>query len=110
MSILDTDKIDIVGTRPGSSLVRLVIADHLDWADFQGHAELLQAKVNTYLGFVESGQLKSMSNPPVPPDARVEILLAAQHAPNGQALEFLEQVRLFLQQAGISFIVEVKPL
>lgn len=108
MSIVDTHKIDIVGTRPGSKIVRLVIADHLDWADFKGHAELIQAKVNTYLEFVESGQMQRTTNPPMPVDPQAEILLAAQHAPTDEAERYLEQVRLFLQRAGIDFKVEVR--
>jgi hypothetical protein len=108
VSILETTEIDIVATRPDSSVVRLVIADHLDWGDFQGHAELLQAKVNTYLAFVESGQMRRMQNPPIPADARVEIVLAAQHAPTAQARELLEQVRAFLQEEGFTFLLDVK--
>ncbi len=109
MSITETNKIDIVGTRPGSRVVRLVIADHLDWKDFQGHAELLQAKVNTYLEFIESGQMQRTTNPPMPADPQVEILLTAQHTPSDEAERFLAQVTNFLQQSGIGFKVEVRP-
>jgi hypothetical protein len=38
--------------------VHLVISDHLDWDENEGeHLLLLQHKVNTYLAFVEGGQL-----------------------------------------------------
>lgn len=108
MSIVETNKIDIVGTRPGSRLVRLVIADHLDWTEFKKHATLLEAKVNTYLEFIESGQMHHMTNPPIPTEPQVEILLAAKHAPTEEAEKFLEKVASFLQQAGISFKVQVQ--
>jgi hypothetical protein len=108
MSILETNKIDLVGTRPESSVVRLVIADHLDWSDFDDHAQLVQAKVNTYLEFVESGQMRRLKDPPIPPDFRVEVLLAAQYPPSDAGREFLEQVRRFLEGAGIAFLVEAK--
>ncbi len=85
MSILDTNKIDLIGTRPSSPVVRLVIADHLDWSDVEEHARLIQAKVNTYLEFVESGQLARSRAIQVPPVPEVRIELAVQYPPTAAA-------------------------
>lgn len=105
MSIAETNKIDIVGCKPDSSIVRLVITDHLDWADFESHARLLQEKINTYLDFVQSGQLARMTSPKVPANPEVHIVLALQHAPSAAAREFLAQVGQFILGIGLVFEV-----
>ena len=109
MSITDTNKIDIVATRPDSSIVKLVITDHLDWRDFDTHAQLLQDKINTYLQFVESGQLASMEDPKVPESPEICISLAMQHRPSKEAERFLLQVRTFLQGVGLALEIDYRP-
>lgn len=108
MSILEPHKVDIVATRPESAIVRLVIADHLDWGDVEGHSQLLQDKINTYLEFVESGQLSGMTHPPIPPSPDVRITLAMQHEPPVAAREFLSRVEEFLKGVGIKFELDLR--
>jgi hypothetical protein len=107
MSIAETDKIDIIGTVPDSKVVRLVITDHLDWDDNESHSRLLQDKINTYIGFVESDQLLRTRHPPIPPNPKVEIVLVAQQQPGPEGMVFLEQVKEFLARIGIGFSLEV---
>jgi len=108
MSILDTNKIDIVATRPDSNIVKLVIADHLDWADMESHGRLLQDKINTYLAFVESGQMKQLSTPPIPETPQVVITLAVQRTLTPDAESLLARVRSFLEGLGIGFTWEIR--
>jgi hypothetical protein len=93
-------------TRADSNIVRLVIADHLDWADFEGHALLVQEKVNCYIAFVESGQLLRVRQPPIPADPVVTIVLTVQQEPNREAEEFLRMVTDFLAGVGLRFEVD----
>jgi hypothetical protein len=60
VSIADRNTIDLVATRPDSSVVKLVITDHLAWDDLDSHFRMLQDKINTYVEFIESGQLERM--------------------------------------------------
>jgi len=106
MSILETNKVDIIATRPGSSTVKLVITDHLEWGDFDTHAGMLQAKINTYLEFIESGQLKR-AMPPNMQNETVSIVVALQHSPSAAAEKFLEDVRVFLANSGVHFEIDV---
>jgi hypothetical protein len=58
MTIEDVDKIDRLAFNRKNGDVLLVISDHLAWDENEGeHLLVLQAKLNTYLEFVESGQL-----------------------------------------------------
>ena len=103
MSISETDKIDIVAARPNSPIVKLVITDHLTWDDLDAHGRLLQDKINTYMEFVESGQLARLSEPKIPATPEVRITLAVQHKPTREALKFLERVEGFLAGVGMKF-------
>lgn len=58
MTVEETDKIDRLAFNRQNGDVLLVISDHLDWDENEGeHLLALQGKLNTYLEFVESGQL-----------------------------------------------------
>ena len=103
MSILETEKIDLVATRPESPVVKLVISDHLEWDDLYNHSRLLQAKINAYLAFVESGQLSRTTHPPIPASPQIWISLVLQHLPSEAAREFLTQVEAFLRSVDIKF-------
>src|SRR5436309_1830637 len=56
VAVDDPDTIDIMSINPTGAVV-LTIADHLDWADSTTHQSILQAKMNRYLAFIESGEI-----------------------------------------------------
>jgi hypothetical protein len=56
MSLDQTNVIDAIGTEHDGTVV-LSIIDGLDWSDPEDHLAALQDKLNTYLGFVEAGEL-----------------------------------------------------
>lgn len=63
MSILETNQIDAMGISKEGKGLRLMLADHLDWANEVEHLTLLQEKINSYIGFIESKQyLESYPN------------------------------------------------
>jgi hypothetical protein len=108
MSIDEPDTVDIVAARPDSNVVQLVIVDHLAWDDLDAHTRQLQAKINTYIAFVESGQLSRLKEPPIPRLPIVRIVIAAQHAPPDAAAEFLDRARAFLARMEIGLEVKVQ--
>ena len=103
MTISEPNKIDIVATRPDSRVVRLVVSDHLEWDDVQAHCRLLQNKLNTYLEFVEGGELARLTHPPVPADPAVLIEVALLHAPPPEAQAFLAEAGAMLHRHGYGF-------
>lgn len=56
MSILNKEVIDLISVMDDRYVV-LRVSDHLDWDDINEHLFLLQEKVNTYIEFIESGEL-----------------------------------------------------
>lgn len=56
MSVEDKNKIDAISTN-NNNQVALTISDHLLWDDNNEHLIILQDKINSYLDFLESGQI-----------------------------------------------------
>jgi hypothetical protein len=106
MSILDANVVDIVGVDPAKGIARLIIADHLEWTSpVQEHLFLLQEKINSYLRFLEGGELEQHY-----PDAkgcRQEIEIAMKYEPSPDALDFIGQARDIVQGAGFDLIYRV---
>jgi hypothetical protein len=77
------------------------VSDHLEWWDNLKHQEILQAKLNAYLRFVESGEI--LESYPRAKDRRIAIRVVLKFAPDQEALEFLARVRQVIEGAGIPF-------
>ena len=93
MSVEEPDLVDFVGIEPGSDKVVLTVSDHLDWTDETAHLLALQAKLNRYLAFVESGEL-------------VEAFPAAA----GRRIVIRVITRVPLSQLGEAFVAHAAPL
>jgi len=106
MTIAETDKIDIM-FRDDEGHAVLVITDHLDWEEFDegDHLVLLQEKINTYLEFVDSGQLAKAR-----PDWKnlpVVIQVDAMYDASKKALEFYRAAGKAVAAAGMSLVLHV---
>ncbi len=57
MTIRKTDVVDWLGLEKGTGRVVLAVIDDEDWTNEHEHLHLLENKLNTYLAFIESGQV-----------------------------------------------------
>jgi hypothetical protein len=61
LSIDQTDVIDFIGVDSANNEAQLIISDHLEWNCGEKldkeHMYMLEEKVNTYLTFIESGEI-----------------------------------------------------
>ena len=80
MAVDNPDVIDIVSTTSTGEVV-LTIADHLPWDEANEHLLILQSKINSYLVFIEGGQLAS-EYPNAKPGAPVQIRVACLNKPS----------------------------
>jgi hypothetical protein len=107
MSVDEPDKIDFLVTDSEKTYVLLIIADHLDWKEFDegDHLELLQDKINAYLHFVEDGELVK-----VRPDLKglpVTIQVDAKYPPSNKAVQFYRAAGPMVAKAGVSLQLHV---
>jgi hypothetical protein len=105
MAVDDPDVIDIVTTVRATGEVVLTITDHLRWSD-ESHLQALEAKINVYLAYVESGQLAA-AYPNARPGVPVRIDVACKYRPSREGLRFLELAREAVRAAGWGFSWEL---
>lgn len=99
MSVVDRQKIDVIGLETVSGKVVLTVADDLDWSDENLHLTALQEKLNTYLSFIESGEVNEAF--PESVGRRIVIAIVSKFALTEEGLKFLERARSIIEASGI---------
>ena len=105
MSVEEIDKIDFISLKEGTNQVILTISDHLDWIDADYHLEILQDKLNTYLGFCESGEI--YESYPKAEGKEIIIEVKGKYPLNSVAEEFYEQAKEAIEEAGFELRFEL---
>ncbi len=101
MTIEQENVIDIIGVNKEEGYVSLVISDHLEWDEKNEKLLLLQSKINSYLAYIESGQIYEQH-----PDSKeldVHIVLTCMHEPSSEGLKFIGLVTPVIEEAGFYF-------
>jgi hypothetical protein len=106
MPIEVTDKIDAIGVEHAENNVILTIIDSTDWKNEENHLHLLQDKLNTYLRFLESGEI--LEKYPDASGRSYVISIIAQYEPTEKAFHFLSVARHVVEQAGFGFRFELR--
>lgn len=99
MSVEDKNKIDAISNNK-EDMVLLTISDHLEW-DNNEHLLILQEKINSYMDFLESGQI--YESYPSALDKKIIIQIVFKYLPNRIAEEFLEVVKEILNKNDYDF-------
>ena len=106
MTIEQTSTIDILAIDKATGNVKLVITDHRAWdTDSDEHLQLLQQKINTYLRFIESGEMLETR-----PDTRgrdVVIAIVGKHPLSEEAQEFFDAAQGVVKKAGFDLEFEL---
>ncbi|MGB5408415.1 MAG: DUF6572 domain-containing protein, partial [Thiogranum sp.] len=89
-------------TEPDGTVV-LTISNHLEWND--EHLMLLQEKLNSYLSFIESGEINETY--PAAKDSRIKINVICKYAPTPEAASFLSKCKDLIAKLGYKFGYEV---
>lgn len=99
MSIDQANVIDIAHVDKTSGDLWLTIADHMSWEeDEHNHLRLLQDKLNTYLRFVESGEV--FETIPNAHGRRIVINVAGKFPLSPNARKFFDQAQAIVEGAG----------
>lgn len=100
MSVENSGSIDFIGIDAQTGQCVLTISDHLPWSG-EGHLSLLQAKLNRYLAFIESGEIVEEYSGAVGREIRIDVVM--KHEPDEDARKFLEDARRVVSDAGLTF-------
>lgn len=104
MSLEKTDTIDVMGVE--NDAVILTLLDSHDWSDEKTHLHLLQEKLNSYLRFIESGEIDQVY--PNGRGLKRIISIIAKYQPSDLGLDFLRNAKGAIQNAGFDFMFEVR--
>ena len=100
MTVEDVNVVDAIGQDQLTGDTVLTIFDHLHW-DVVDHLSRLQSKLNTYLSFIESGEI--LDAYPESNLTSVRIELVHQHELSVEANAFLSEAKKLFSTLGISF-------
>jgi hypothetical protein len=73
VGVENTNQVDIIGINKKTGICTLTIVDSLDWNNEYEHLLLLQEKINTYLRFIESGEILTSYPPSKGKDFEINI-------------------------------------
>lgn len=99
MSVCEAQKIDVIGFDSSSQQVVLTVSDHLPWDGGDEHAEILQAKLNAYLAFIESGEVAE-AYPRASEAVGYRIEVVGKYPPDDAGAEFIAAVQEVIEEAG----------
>ncbi|WP_156811483.1 MULTISPECIES: DUF6572 domain-containing protein [Cupriavidus] len=101
MTVERSEIIDAIGIDAVTGAVHLSIIDPLPW-DLK-HLQLLQEKINTYLGFIESGEIYASY-----PEAKRRQLIVdviSRFRPDESAMQFLVRANEIVETYGASLLL-----
>lgn len=107
MALAATSQIDALGIHDETGDLDVILIDERDWLDESAHLELLQAKLNSYLRFLESGEVFETRPEAVGRPIRIRIHFKEQ--PTTRAGHFLKKAARAIAEAGFDLSYRVHP-
>lgn len=106
MSIEQAEIVDGIGVDKKTGELNLIITDHLDWNEnTHNHLMLLQEKINTYLSFVESGEL--LETYPDSKGRNVVVKVVGKYPLGDVGTKFFAQASSMIEDTGIRLRFEL---
>lgn len=106
--LIDTDVIDFISTNKNTQDVTLTISDELNWEDEEEHLTLLQEKLNSYLEFIETGQL--FEEYPQAKGRNISIQVTAKYQVPQIGVDFYKKAVEYVQNEGYDLRYKVLKL
>jgi hypothetical protein len=99
MSVEQTETVDFITVDKSSGDICLTISDHLPWDSDEGtHLLMLQNKLNSYLRFIESGEM--IEQYPKAKGRRAVINLVGKFPLSDEASRFFNLAREQIERTG----------
>jgi hypothetical protein len=98
VAVDNPDVIDIISVDVSGRVI-LTVSDHLDWSDPISHQQVLQAKINSYLAFIESGQI--LDSYPLARGKQMVVKVVTKYQLDRGGPEFLDRAKAALAEAGV---------
>jgi len=103
--VKDFNTIDLVTHDPATDELVVIMIEDRAWAADPGQLDQLLKKINTYLHFVEDGDL--VQHFPQAAGKPVRLQLDCNEPPTGAVQQFIKEAQQVLLSRGITFAVNV---
>jgi hypothetical protein len=100
MPLEKTRQVDAIGINKQSGTVDLAIIDGWDWEDPENHLLMLQEKMNSYLAFIESGEIHEVFPESMGRD--ITIIVYSKYPLPSEAHYFMARAAEIIAGAGFS--------
>ena len=111
MTVAQTGVVDWLGVEKETGHISLTVVDDLEWVDEHNHLALLQEKLNTYLAFIESGEvferLLEETGRQLDLTTPIKVRILAKHQLTTGAAEFFDYAKRSFAQAGYELTMKV---
>ncbi len=105
MAVDNRKTIDAIGIDRNSGHVILTIFDEKDWTNTYEHLYFIQEKLNSYLSYIESGEV--YTSYPKADGKDFEFSIVFKYDLTRDAIEFLDKFQKIVENAGFSLAWEV---
>ena len=102
MSVDQKDVVDAVSRARDTGDVTLTISDHLEWDQPLEHVFTLQEKINSYLAYIESGQIWEQCADAKEKKILIQVMFRCA-PPEGDVTRFLATAKEKIEAAGFYF-------
>ena len=113
MTVERTSVVDWLGIEKSSGHIVLTVVDDLDWNDKKHHLLALQEKLNTYLAFIENGEvferLAEEAKKTVERSTPIKVSILAKYPLPDEARNFVDYAKERFRLAGFELLFKVVP-
>lgn len=99
MPLENTSTVDAISIEPETGAVVLSIFDAWDWSDERAHLSALQAKLNSYFDFIQSGQIRESYPKAQGRQLKIQLVTQAPLTDNGS--EFLKRAAMVASELDV---------
>jgi len=107
MTIEEAQVIDIISTAKDGRSVTITATDHLEWGGKE-HLMKIQEKLNSYLAFIESGEI--FESYPDSKGKQININIICKYPPDAEGIKFLNLCKGSVENAGFQFCYKVNEI
>lgn len=103
---INPSTLDTIATNPELNEVALGLVQDEPWDGSDGQRALLLSKFQTYVEFIEAGELQKHVS--LPPNYHVKIFLYCHSNIDGPTKEYLRRLRTGLRRHSIGFVIRAR--
>lgn len=113
MAVYEPKMVDGLELEKATGHIVLTVIDDLNWVDEDAHIANLEEKLNSYLAFIESGEvfarLREKEGRPVSEQSPIKIVVRARHPVSSLGQQFYDYAKNTFADAKVGLFFRLTP-